>query len=69
MENFIEKERQPIVQIWKNETLVHTLCMDSEWFVYLAHDPVMIKDRPFVAKFGYVETVITDVAEFTTDRR
>lgn len=65
----IESECEPIVQIWKEGRLVETLHMDADWFLFIVHDRVMLKERPFTAKFGYIETVITDIAEFSDERR
>ena len=66
----IEMDSQPIVQIWKNSKLVKTLYMNANWFLSVfSKSKSMMDKRPYIAKFGYIEIAIVDIAEFTDERR
>ena len=66
----IEMEQQPIVQIWKDGELLEVIYMDSNWFISVyARSEIMMAKRPYIAKFGFAEIAIVDVAEFTGERR
>lgn len=70
MENFIEKKRTPLVHIWKNGVLVKVLHCDAEEFNRLLLEKSFISElRPFVAKFGYIDTVIEEITYYSDERR
>lgn len=70
MENFIERKRKPLVQIWKDGVIVKVLHCDAEEFNMLLMEKSFISElRPFVAKFGYIDTVIEEITCYSDERR
>lgn len=69
-ENFIERKRKPLVQIWKNGEVVKVLHCDAENFnMFLLEKSFISELRPFVAKFGYIDTVIEEITYYSDERR